>query len=107
QPDTRQDSVGAVTPADFIQQLPLLRREAAHALRADLLEHAIELVEQLLLLARPASPRDRWRSSGGGARLVLGHHLQLAPIHHLAQSAESSAGRSEPQIDEAGSEAAE
>src|SRR5690606_23882934 len=97
-------SVGAVTAADLVQQLPLLRRQTAHALGTNLLQHPIELIEQLLFLGAPAATagrrgRCRPRAAAGPWWILARHDLQLALAHHPPQSAQPPARRPEAQID--------
>src|SRR5690606_7149645 len=85
-----------------------LGREAAHALGADLLEDAVELVEQLLLLAAAASADGSGACGGRTARaLVVADDLESSLVEHASEPADAAAGRAEAEIEEAGGEAAE
>src|SRR5688572_29638772 len=79
-------SVLAVSPAYFIQQFALISRQAGHAMRADLVQHAIDLV-QLAIVVTPARPR-RLGLGLGRAR----HHLEFPFREQLLHALHRVAG---------------
>src|SRR5690606_37774884 len=83
--------------------------EAAHSLGTDLLEDAVELIEELLLLGPAAAAGGGHGASGrrlAGA-LVVRDDLELPLVHHLPETAERTTRSGQAQVQERGDKAAE